>query len=373
MQNSSLQGVTAHSLTLYGLEPGTTYHYRVQSLDSGDQKDYNDSTAYTPTSGYLTFTTQPAPGISDVKISDIRLDSALVTWKTTSSSTSTLKYGKTNSYGKEITDSSGSSVTTHTVKLSGLDHSSTYHFKIFGTDTDGNVMQSDDYNFDTLTFPKITNVRFSQIKGTATSTLKATWDSNVPVSSTIRYTDPTGKTLEASQSQLVSKHEMVVSGLKDNTEYTMNVSGRDAYGNEGTSGSEKIKTDFDTRPPDISEITTETSMNGYGANAKSQMIVSWYTDEPATSQVEYAKGVSGDTFNMATKKDTMLTTSHVVVVSDLDPSSSYYFRVVSKDNSKNEAKSDTNSALTEQARSSIFDIVIKSFESTLGWLFGGGK
>ena len=112
-------------------------------------------------------------------------------------------------------------------------------------------------------------------------------------------------------------------------------------------------------------------MNGYGANAKSQMIVSWYTDEPATSQVEYAKGVSGDTFNMSTKEDTMLTTSHVVVASDLDPSSSYYFRVLSKDNSKNEAKSEVNSALTEQARSSIFDIVLKSLESTLGWLFGG--
>lgn len=371
MQNSSLQGVTAHSITLYGLEPGTTYHYRVQSLDSGDQKDYDNNLAYIPLNGYSTFITQPAPGISDVKISDIRLDSALVTWKTTSSTTSTLKYGKTNSYGKELSDSSSSAVTTHTVKIASLDHSSTYHFKIFGTDTDGNVMQSDDYNFDTLTFPKVTNVNFQQIKGTATSTLKATWDSNVPISSTIRYTDPTGKTLEASQSQLVSKHEMIIAGLKDNTEYSMAVSGRDAYGNEGTSGSEKIKTDFDTRPPSISDITTETSMSGYGTDAKSQMIVSWDTDEPATSQVEYSKGVSGDSFTMATKEDNMLTTSHVVVVSDLDPSSSYYFRVVSHDNSKNEAKSGPNSALTEQARSSIFDIVLKSLESTIGWLLGG--
>ncbi|MDO8507181.1 MAG: DUF2341 domain-containing protein [bacterium] len=359
---------TTHSVALAGLNPGTTYTYKVQSFDEQREYNINDESSWSPT---ITFSTQAAPGISDVKISDIRLDSAIITWKTTSSATSTLKYGKSNSYGKEISDSSGSAVTTHTVKLSGLDNSSTYHFKIFGTDTDGNQMQSDDYNFDTLTFPRVSNVKFDQIKNTATSTLKVAWDSNVPISSTVRYTDPTGKTIEASQSQLVTKHEMVVSGLKDNTEYSMAVSGRDAYGNEGTSGSEKVKTDFDTRPPAISEITTETSINGYGTDAKTQMIVSWNTDEPSTSQVEYAKGVSGDTFSLATQEDTNLTTSHVVVVSDLDPSSSYYFRVVSKDNSKNEAKSETNSALTEQARSSVFDIVLKSFESTLGWLFGG--
>ncbi|RJO61915.1 DUF2341 domain-containing protein [candidate division WS5 bacterium] len=368
MQNSSLQTTNNHSVTLYGLDPGTAYHYRTQSLDPSDQEDYDDNLAY---SADYTFQTQPAPGISDVKISDIRLDSAIVTWKTTSSATSTLRYGKTNAYGKELSDSSGSAVTTHTVKLTGLDHSSTYHFKIFGADTDGNTMQSDDYNFDTLTFPKVSSVGIEQLKHTATATMKVNWESNVPISSVVYYTDPTGKSMEAAQSELKTSHELVISGLKDNTDYTLVVKGRDAYGNEANSGSEKFKTDFDTRPPKVSEITTETSISGYGSSAKAQIVVSWYTDEPSTSQVEYSKGVSGDTYLLSTQEDGMLTTSHVVVVSDLDPSSSYFFRVVSKDNSGNEGKSDSNSVLTEEARSSIFDLVIKSFESTLGWLFGG--
>ncbi len=366
MQNSSLQTVTSHSVTLYGLDPGTIYHYRVQSLDSADLKDYDGNSAF---SSDKTFSTQPAPGVSDVKISDITLSSAIVTWKTTSSATSTIRYGKTNSYGSELSDSSGSSVTTHTVKLSNLQDSSTYHFKIFGTDTDGNIMQSDDYNFDTLTFPKISNIKYQQLNGNNAG-LKVTWDSNVPTTSTVLYNGP-GGSQEVSKADLVLQHEIITPHLADNSDYTISVSGRDAYGNSANPDSQKYKTAFDTTPPVISDITTETSISGYGTEAKAQLIVSWNTDEPATSQIEYSKGVSGDVYGMSTKEDPVLTTSHVVVVSDLDPSSSYYFRVVSKDASKNEAKSDENSALTEQAQSSIFDLVLRSFESTLGWLFGG--
>lgn len=366
--NGSPDGVTMHTVTISGLEPGITYHYRQQSYD--EQRDYDINSAV---SEDMNFKTLPAPGISEVRVSDISLSSAIVTWKTTSSATSTLKYGKTNEYGAELSDVSGSAATTHTVKISGLNHSSTYHFKIFAADTDGNQMHSDDYNFDTLTFPTISNVRFQQMKNTVTSSLKVSWDSNVPISSTLQYVDATGKKGEMSQAQLTNKHELVLSGLKDNNEYRVTVRGRDAYGNEVVSDNEKIKTDFDTRPPEISEVIAETSIKGYGVDAKSQMVISWYTDEPATSQVEYAKGVSGDTFSLATKEDAALTTSHVVVVSDLDPSSAYYFRVISRDDSKNEAKSETNSVLTEQAQSSVLDIVIQSFMVTLGWLFGGGK
>ncbi len=366
MQNSSLQTVTSHSVTLYGLDPGAVYHFRIQSLDPADQKDYDDSLAYSTDE---TFSTQPAPGISEVKISDISLSGAIVSWKTTSSSPSTIKYGKTNSYGSELSDSSGSAVTTHTVKLSNLSDSSTYHFKIFGTDTDGNVMQSDDYNFDTLTFPKISNVKYEQLNGNNAG-LKVIWDSNVPTTSTVNYSGPGGQQ-EVYKADLVLSHEIITPHLADNSNYTISVSGRDAYGNETVPESQAYKTAFDTTPPVISDITTETSISGFGAEAKSQIIVSWNTDEPATSQVEYAKGVSGDAYGMSTKEDDSLTTSHVVVVSDLDPSSSYYFRVVSKDASKNEAKSDENSALTEQAQSSIFDLVLRSFETTLGWMFGG--
>ena len=176
-----------------------------------------------------------------------------------------------------------------------------------------------------------------------------------------------------SEYQLVTDHEIVLSELKDNTGYILIAKGRDAFGNEASSGRQKITTEIDTRPPKISEITVETSINGYGSSAKAQMIVSWSTDEPATSQVEYSKGVSGEDFVNLTQEDFALSTSHAVVISDLKPSSSYYFRVITKDGAGNEAKSEIKSALTSKARMSIFDIMVKSFDSTLGWLFGLGR
>ncbi len=362
----SPDSVVTHSVTLSGLSPGTTYHFRQQSYD-----EYRDYSADTAVSGDYTFTTQPPPGVTNVKISDIRLTSAVITWQSTTSTTTDLHYGKTNSYGQEYADPSGSAVTNHTVKLTNLNDSSTYHFKIFGTDTDGNSLSSDDYSFATLTMPKISNLKSDQVKGNI-ATLKITWDSNVPTSSTVDYSElPNGTTLENTQSDLVLQHEVIVAHLSDDTDYAITAIGRDAYGNEGENANIKVRTDPDTTPPEISEITTETSISGFGADAKAQMVVSWNTDEPSTSQIEYAKGVSGDSYGLSSKVDHSLVTSHVVVVSDLDPSSSYYFRAVSSDKAGNVANSSENSTLTAQAQSSIFDLILKSFSSTLGWLFGG--
>jgi len=135
------------------------------------------------------------------------------------------------------------------------------------------------------------------------------------------------------------------------------------------SESQKITTDIDTRPPGISEITTEASIDGYGVGSKAQLVVSWTTDEPATSQVEYSIGSSGKKLSQTSQEDISLTTSHSVVISELKPSTPYYFSIVTKDKSGNAAKSGIRSVLTGQARLSVFDLIIKSFGSTLGWLF----
>ena len=361
-----VDAVTSHSVELSGLEAGTTYNFKVQSLD--ENRDYPIDSAY---SGEFSFTTQSAPGISEVNISDIRLTSATVTWKTTTVATSQIVYGKTNSYGQTLEDQSGSAVTTHTVKLDGLDHTTTYFFKIYGTDSDGNQLVSDNYAFNTLTYPRVSNVRFEQQKNSATSTLLVTWVTNVPTSSTVSYNQDGDTAKEVSKSTLETTHSMLISNLQDNQTYYMSVGGRDAYGNPALSDSQRVQTDYDTRPPAITDIVTESSSSGYGLDTKAQIVVSWMTDEPATSQVEYAEGVTGDSYNLRSPEDSNLTTSHVVVLTDLKPSSSYHFRVISKDSSNNQSASEPDSVLTDIARSSIIDIIIKSLQDTLGWLFGG--
>jgi photosystem II stability/assembly factor-like uncharacterized protein len=357
--------VTSHTVTLRGLAPGTTYHYKLQSLDQ--ERTYGDDVYYP--SDY-TFTTSQTAEISGLKVTDIRADSVLLSWQTTSDMTSTIHYGETKQYGRTVESGGGLS---HSSFLTSLQDGTTYHLKIVGNDSTGNLIQSDDYSFETLALPKLTNVKFDQIKDKPSSTVKVTWDSNVPASSIVEYTDGTGKKEAMSDYQLLTKHEITLSGLQDRTEYIVTVKGRDGLGNEATSETHKITTDLDTRPPEISEITTEKSIEGYGAGAKAQLIVSWTTDEPSTSQVEYEEAGSGKKLSLSTYEDSSLSTSHAVVMSNLKPSTSYYFRIVTKDKAKNETKSEINSVLTGQARLSIFDVIVKSFGASLGWLLGGTR
>ena len=360
-----LDSVTAHKVTLTGLEPGTTYNFEIQSLD--ENRSYTLESAY---STAYSFKTDVAPGVSEVTISDINLTSAIVSWKTTTVATSTLYYGQTNTYGQELSDNSGGGVTTHTVKLIDLSDSSTYHFKVVGTDTDGNSLASDDYNFNTLMRPRISNVTFEQQHNTATSTLKVSWDSNVPTTSTVLTYEGDSTTARETSSAILSvKHSILVTDLKDNTIYRMIAEGRDAYGNSAVSDTNRVTTAYDTRPPAVSNIITESTISGYGTNTVAQIIVSWDTDEPSTSQVEYAEGITGESYSMSTVKDSSLSSSHVVVLRDLKPSSSYYFRVVTADGSGNTTRSEAGSALTGFIQSSVLDTVLKSLQGAFGWLF----
>ena len=276
-----VDNVTAHKVILTGLQPGTNYHFKSQSYD--ENRDYLATDSY---STAYSFKTDVAPGVAEVVISDINLTSAIISWKTTTVATSKIYYGLTSTYGQELSDNSGSGVSNHTIKLTNLSHSSAYHFKIVGTDTDGNNLVSDDYSFSTLMLPKISNVTFEQQHNTATSTIKVSWSSNVPTTSTVlSYEGDSTIAKETSLATLSLEHSMLVSNLKDNTIYRIIAEGRDTFGNLAVSDVNRVTTAYDTRPPTVSNIITESTTSGFGVDTTAQIIVSWDNDEPETSQV----------------------------------------------------------------------------------------
>jgi hypothetical protein len=71
--------------------------------------------------------------------------------------------------------------------------------------------------------------------------------------------------------------------------------------------------------------------------------ITWDTDEPSTSQVEYGPTlVYGD----QTAPDSSLVTSHIVVITGLTPDTQYHFRVISKDDDINQNQSGDNTFTT---------------------------
>jgi len=357
-----------HVVNLVGLKPETTYYYHVGYDDEdGNMVNSENNPEYSEVG---TFTTQPAPRVERVSIQDVRLYTAILTWYTSEPANSDLVYGKTSNYSNEIKNVSGGLTTVHSVRLDGLDHSSTYHFAIKITDVDGNEITSDDYSFDTQQYPELSNVKFQPMTDQSTSTFKITWDSNVPTTSVVEYSPEGGKSQEAVKTKLDLKHEIIISGLFDNTYYLINTVGVDQYGNRVISDQQRVKTNYDTRPPLLTIPSVEVSSTDFGAQSKSQVVVSWETDEPSTSQVGYGVGVTGGNYDSISQEDAVLTTSHVVIITGLSPSSAYHLRAVSADASGNKGVSEQESILTEQARSSILDIIIGSLQSSLGWLLG---
>lgn len=142
---------------------------------------------------------------------------------------------------------------------------------------------------------------------------------------------------------------------------------RDSGGNLAISDRQEFKTALDTRPPKISDIIIETSIRGTGAEARGQVVVSWKTDEPATSQVGYGEGSDVKTFNNKTSEDEALGTEHIVIVSDLPTSKVYSIQPLSKDKSGNQGVGDSQSAIIGRASDSVLTIILNALQKVFGY------
>ncbi len=92
----------------------------------------------------------------------------------------------------------------------------------------------------------------------------------------------------------------------------------------------------DNSPPIFSNIQSS-GITSSGA------AITWTTNEVSSSQVEYGTTISYGSFTIL---DSTLTSSHKQILSGLSPSTTYHYRVISKDSSGNLAKSEDNIFIT---------------------------
>ena len=120
------------------------------------------------------------------------------------------------------------------------------------------------------------------------------------------------------------------SGLADGVTYcyqvrAYNTSGDSAYSNEDC-GTTALS---DTTPPVISGVSLS-------AISSSGATITWTTNEPADSQIEYGPTVA---YGSVTPLDSSLTSSHSQTLNGMSPSTLYHYRVRSKDAAGNQALS----------------------------------
>jgi peroxiredoxin len=183
-----------------------------------------------------------------------------------------------------------------------------------------------------ITPPSIQNVKISATTATGAT---ITWKTDEPATSQVRVLDSSDAIIIETDPKetLATSHSATLSGLEPGTTYKYTVISTDDAGNETTSKGELTTlTTADETPPTISGV-------GVSNITQSSATITWVTDEPATSQVEYGET---ETYGSETTENTNLSTSHSVTLTGLDDGTTYNFQVISKDGSGNSATSPTN-------------------------------
>lgn len=290
------------------------------------------------------------PTISWVEVKSIGPDSATVTWRTSKPSDSWVLFGP---YSPSETRGQTEKATSHTVLLYGLNPNTTYYFKVRSADEAGNVAESTTQTFRTAQRGNPPTGSISINNGAAYTryydvqlTISARDDYRGPIE--MRLREGSGSWSGWMPLQTTFRYRISPGDGRK----TVYVEFRDMYGIQSTTYSSSIT--LDTRPPRISNVKS-TNVTANSAT------ITWNTDEPATSRVEY--GTSGTSMRESVGERSIsstdasapagdvgakaiiitptpsgsLRTSHSVTLTGLREKTTYYYQVVSSDAAGNVA------------------------------------
>jgi cytoskeletal protein RodZ len=110
-------------------------------------------------------------------------------------------------------------------------------------------------------------------------------------------------------------------------------------------------------PPDsppTADVTAPTITNTAASPTETSAVITWTTNEPATSQVEYGKTAG---YGSASILNQALVISHSITLSSLEPNITYHFRVKSRDNAENESVSEDYTFATSKTATEVGGIL----------------
>ncbi|RLF79757.1 hypothetical protein DRN38_05140, partial [Thermococci archaeon] len=322
----------------------TVYYYKVTAEDANGNVSFRSDFVYGKANGIQDYgeggggTDEVPPTISNVATSSVTQTSIKVTWTTDELSNSYVFYKPTT----EATYSSqgpAGYVTSHEVIVSGLNAGTTYDFYVQSSDPSGNSATSSVYQFTTLagdtTPPTITSG--PTVATTTYNSATIIWTTDEESSSYVEYSTTSGFTTGAmyGQDDSTTTHSVTLpNALSSFTTYYFKVHSEDAADNEVVSSEQSFTTQSapaeDNTPPEITDVTTSSI-------AYNTATITWTTDEPSSSFVEFGKTTS---YGRIYGQDDSVTSHSVTLPKDLSASTSYHYRVRSVDAAGNEGISE---------------------------------
>ncbi len=309
----------------------------------------------------------------DISLADT---SATIRWTSPTKTTSLIAYASESEYKPEqpfvYSKQAGDKLaytTAHEVVLTDLRPFTTYHYQIIGEAEDGAGVMGIHRTFGTLPVqPIFTEIKIDEV--TEYSAL-VTWQTNIPTNTSITVQEyDTGVERIIVDPSYVQIHRNKITNLKEKTKYTVSVAAQTERGEEVRSQPETFQTSPDGEKPEISTVRTKLSLAS-GSKESVQAVISWATNEVASSIVEYAEGarLSGPSVEQSPIVEDQ-TTNHVVVISRLRPATIYTFQAVSIDQAGNRGQSKQFKIFTPRKEESVLELILKNFEASFGFLKG---
>jgi len=150
-----------------------------------------------------------------------------------------------------------------------------------------------------------------------------TWVTDELATSLVNYGTTTSLGSTASDGTLVTDHSITLTNLTPATPYYYEVSSTNAEGNTTVNNNGGAYYTFTTAAPGTTPLTI--SSVAAGNITDTSAIITWITNEPATSLVNY-----GNTTTLgSTVSDGALITDHAISLTNLTPATLYYYEVSS--------------------------------------------
>ncbi|MDQ1466492.1 MAG: hypothetical protein QOH10_907, partial [Actinomycetota bacterium] len=171
-----------------------------------------------------------------------------------------------------------------------------------------------------VTAPTISAVAANNPGPTSAS---VTWTTDEPATSKVEYgPDPSLGQSTSIDPTLVNQHGQPLNGLTSNTTYSYRVVSTDGSGNTATGPTST----FTTAPP---RTTPPVFTNVHVVDLQAdQATISWTTDEPADTRVDY--GITPG-YGTASASDPTMVSTHFALITNLAPTTVYHYRVDSTD------------------------------------------
>jgi subtilisin family serine protease len=319
--------MSMHSITLFDLEPETTYHFRINSSDASGNynlsEDFNFTTEASPD--------ETSPSIFGLMVTDITVTTATIVWETNEPSKYNVEVGETLSYGREFSGAN-SYWMTFSIKITGLTESTRYYYRVESTDPSENTagIGGENTYFFTEGPPDDTppNIEEGPYVNVTESTATITWMTDEESDSLVEYGLDSNYGFIESESDFVFIHQITLTGLDSEETYHFRVRSKDSSPNEN----EIISADYIFQTTIPADVTAPQLLSGPDViKGEYTATISWITDELSTSEVVYGTDLNyGSTASEGTK-----VLEHIVVLTGLSPSTTYHFRIISIDESKN--------------------------------------